>query len=113
MQLSKFRATWPFQALSDETRLRVTRVLATTGVPLPAGDLARALAVQPAHLSKHLQLLEISGLTETVREGRFRLISLSESHPSAPLIVAAVLAAEDDTGVFADDLTRLAGCLQL
>ena len=62
MQLSRMPCTWPFQALADESRFRVVRLLASMGTPLTAGQRAGALAYPPHHLSRHLHLLESAGL---------------------------------------------------
>lgn len=107
MQLTRMRATWAFQALADETRLRVVRALASVGSPLTAGQIARALEVNPTHLSRHLHVLEVAAITETVREGRFHCVNLGGSNPAAASLFAAVLATRDDSGVLTADLERL------
>jgi ArsR family transcriptional regulator, arsenate/arsenite/antimonite-responsive transcriptional repressor / arsenate reductase (thioredoxin) len=60
-----------FGALSQETRIRLMRLLAShqqTG--LAAGDIARALSLAPSTLSFHLSALEQSGLIQAERQGR-------------------------------------------
>ena len=106
MQRSKLSCTWPFQALADSNRFRVVRLLATVDTPLAAGQLAAALACAPSHISKHLEVLESAGLTQTVRKGRFRLVSLSEGATTG-LVAAVVLSMTDQGDVMAEDLARL------
>jgi ArsR family transcriptional regulator, arsenate/arsenite/antimonite-responsive transcriptional repressor / arsenate reductase (thioredoxin) len=60
-----------FSALSQETRLRLMRVLATVGATgMPAGELASRLSVAPSTLSFHLSALEQAGLIRPTRRGR-------------------------------------------
>lgn len=60
-----------FQALSQETRVRLLRLLATAGASgMPAGELAGRLSVPPSTLSFHLAALEQAGLVQSTRQGR-------------------------------------------
>src|SRR5262249_30487681 len=60
-----------FQALSQETRLAVLRLLVQAGPNgLPAGLIADRLAVQPSTLSTHLAKLERAGLVASRRQSR-------------------------------------------
>ena len=60
-----------FSALSQETRLRLMRLLATMGATgMPAGELAARLGVAPSTLSFHLAALEQAGLIRATRQGR-------------------------------------------
>ena len=73
-----------FSALSQETRLRLMRLLATMGATgMPAGELASRLAQPPSTLSFHLSALEQAGLVRSTRRGRqviyaVRIIGLRE-----------------------------------
>lgn len=107
MQMQRLRQTWPFQALGDETRFRVIRLLAAGGMPLSAGQVAMALNISPSGLSRHLQILEIAGLTRTEREGRKYYIGVCAAHPSVKSLCAAVLSMKDETGILAEDMARL------
>jgi DNA-binding transcriptional ArsR family regulator len=49
-------------ALADPHRRRVVDLLAAR--PRSAGDLARALAITPPAMSRHLKMLRLSGLVE-------------------------------------------------
>lgn len=73
-----------FSALSQETRLKLMRLLASTGATgMPAGELASRLALPPSTLSFHLSALEQAGLVRPTRRGRqviyaVRIIGLRE-----------------------------------
>lgn len=106
MQVFKLRATWLFQALADETRFRVVRLLASVGVPLTAGQLAEALGVASSHLSRHLHVLETAGLTRTERKGRSHYIELTTDASCSAPILEAVASIPDESGIFALDMNR-------
>ncbi len=60
-----------FGALSQETRLRIVRLLVTAGeTGLPAGAIAAAVGVSPSNLSFHLKELEAAGLARSRRAAR-------------------------------------------
>lgn len=70
-------ATKRLGALSQETRLKVFRLLVREGEEgLPAGRIAQELGVRPATLSFHLSLLEGSGLLKSRRESRSIIYSV-------------------------------------
>jgi len=106
VQLSRMPCTWPFQALADESRFRVVRLLASIGSPLSAGQLSAALRCEPNHISRHLQVLESAGLTRVERVGRFHFVSLRPDGANE-VLAAAVLRMPDDAGALAGDLARL------
>ncbi len=58
-------------ALSQETRLRIVRLLVTAGPEgMPAGAIGNALSAASSRLSFHLNHLEHAGLVASRREGR-------------------------------------------
>lgn len=66
-----------FAALADPTRRGVVELLRTR--PFRAGELAEALALEPAALSRHLRLLKKAGLVideHPENDARVRLYSL-------------------------------------
>lgn len=107
MQISRLKSTWPFQALADENRLRVVRLLAKAAAPLTAGQIATALKLQPNHLSRHLHVLEVAGLTAIERRGRSHFIFLRDAHRENGALFEAVRALNNDPEVFSEDMTRL------
>lgn len=64
-------AVTAFSALAHDTRLRVFRLLVKEGPDgLPAGEIAKELAVAPPTMSSHLAQLERSGLVRSWRVER-------------------------------------------
>ena len=60
-----------FGALSQESRLKVFRLLVQRGKPgLAAGTIAAQLNITPATMSHHLEQLSLAGLLSSRREGR-------------------------------------------
>nr|WP_295739071.1 metalloregulator ArsR/SmtB family transcription factor [uncultured Acidocella sp.] len=60
-----------FAALSQETRLRIVRLLVSAGPEgMAAGAIGEALAASSSRLSFHLSHLEHAGLIQSQREGR-------------------------------------------
>lgn len=60
-----------FGALSQETRLRILRVLVVAGDEgLAAGALAERVGVSPSNVSFHLKEMEMAGLVRAARQGR-------------------------------------------
>ncbi len=60
-----------FQALSQETRVRLLRLLAAAGPNgLGAGEIGRRLSVPQSTMSFHLSALEQAGLLQATRRGR-------------------------------------------
>lgn len=106
MQRCKLPASWAFQALADETRLRVVRLLVATGQGASPGALSATIGVPPSHLSRHLQVLESACLVVIKQNGRGRIVRAAEDRGINAPLYAALLAAEDASGVLAADLRR-------
>lgn len=71
MKLEERQALDAFSALSQETRLRMVRVLVQAGPEgLPAGAIGTALGVSSSGASFHLAHLERAGLILSRRESR-------------------------------------------
>jgi DNA-binding transcriptional ArsR family regulator len=65
------QAVRTFAALSQETRLRIVRLLVRAGPDgMAAGDIAEAMAVSASNVSFHLKELEHAGLARAQREAR-------------------------------------------
>lgn len=98
--------TRAFQALSDLTRLRLVRLLATADARGSVGTLAEALELPPSKISKHVGILAWTGLVVAHREGRRVWLTLSSSAPENEYVLAAALSVPDADGLFAGDLRR-------
>lgn len=60
-----------FQALADGTRLRLLRLLATTGEEICLCEFVDSLTEPEYNLSRHLKMLRQSGLVSATKEGRW------------------------------------------
>lgn len=69
--MNETQALAAFAALSQETRLRVVRMLVIAGPEgMPAGAIGEALDASSSRISFHLSHLEQAGLIRSEREGR-------------------------------------------
>lgn len=69
--MKSFNAVKKLNALAQETRLSVFRLLVRQGPGgLPAGEIAGRLKTHPATMSHHLALLERAGLVRATRVQR-------------------------------------------
>jgi ArsR family transcriptional regulator len=69
--MKEAQALEAFAALSQETRLRIVRLLVKAGPEgLPAGMVADEMGVSGSNVSFHLSQLERAGLIESRRESR-------------------------------------------
>ncbi|MCP4163737.1 MAG: winged helix-turn-helix transcriptional regulator [Deltaproteobacteria bacterium] len=58
-----------FKALSDETRLKIIKIMAARGNNLCVGAIASMLGVSQPAVSQHLKVLKNAGLVEANRDG--------------------------------------------
>jgi ArsR family transcriptional regulator, arsenate/arsenite/antimonite-responsive transcriptional repressor len=80
-QTDEQRALEAFAALSQETRLRIVRLLVKAGpAGLPAGAIGEAMDASSSRISFHLNHLEQAALVQSRREGRS--IIYSAAYPS-------------------------------
>lgn len=69
--MNETQALTALSALSQETRLRIVRLLVTAGpVGMPAGSIGDELGASSSRLSFHLTHLEHAGLIQSRRDGR-------------------------------------------
>ncbi|WP_323716365.1 ArsR/SmtB family transcription factor [Paracoccus aminovorans] len=74
--MNESQALAAFAALSQETRLRIVRLLVKAGPEgMAAGAIGEALGASTSRLSFHLTHLEHAGLIRSRREGRFIIYS--------------------------------------
>jgi ArsR family transcriptional regulator, arsenate/arsenite/antimonite-responsive transcriptional repressor / arsenate reductase (thioredoxin) len=71
ISMEEKQAVLGFSVLSQATRLRLVRLLASRGATgMPAGEIASVLRVAPSTLSFHLSALEQANLVQSTRQGR-------------------------------------------
>ena len=95
-----------FQALSDGTRIRVLRVLATGRTEACLCELVDSLLEPQYKLSRHLKVLRQVGLLAAEKDGRFVYHQLVMRHAHLKSLYAAIRALPDSDGTFAADLRR-------
>ena len=77
------RAVASFGALSQETRLRIIRMLVVSGpAGMAAGSIAEAAGVSASNVSFHLKELERAGLVSAERESRSIIYTADFEHLS-------------------------------
>jgi len=84
-----------FQAMGDETRLRILACLASSGeccLDVCACELVDSLQVKPSTLSSHLKILRDAGLVRMRKDGTWVYYRLNDELPG--YLVEAIRAAE-------------------
>ncbi|HEX5397220.1 MAG TPA: metalloregulator ArsR/SmtB family transcription factor [Candidatus Limnocylindria bacterium] len=81
-----------YKALGDESRLRITSVLAEFG-PMPVNELTSRVGLSQPLISWHLRIMRLAGLIETRRQGRIvicqlRTAAFEELHEAEARLVA-------------------------
>jgi DNA-binding transcriptional ArsR family regulator len=79
-----------FAALSQETRLRIVRLLVEAGPDgMPAGAIGEAVKASSSNVSFHLSCLERAGLIESRRDARS--IIYSAAYPALGALIAFLM----------------------
>jgi|YNPNPStandDraft_1061719.scaffolds.fasta_scaffold115684_2 ArsR family transcriptional regulator len=95
-----------FQALADETRLRLVTVLTLAENGVCVCELVDALRLPQYQVSRHLAVLKAAGLVEDHKEGTWAYYSLRRDLPSpVEAIIAALRGAPGEP--FQEDRKRL------
>ena len=96
-----------FQALSDETRLRIVMLLACQG-ELSVSDLVHALQLPQPKVSRHLAYLREAGIVAVRREAQWIHSRLDENAPSwREDVVIAALEGLKHNSLYEADRARL------
>ncbi len=106
MPFSKDPLALIYFSLSDETRLRVVRVMAMAGCSTYLSELASTLDLPMSKLSKHVNLLAWAGIILQERSGSWVLLSLARGAPHLEHLYASVTTLPDQEAVFSVDLAR-------
>jgi len=93
-----------FQALSDNTRLRIVRLLATTGQEICLCELVDTLLEPQYKLSRHLKALRQAGLLTSQKEGRWVYHRLTEEPDYLQQLYAMVRSLPDSNEIYSTDL---------
>lgn len=95
-----------FQALTDLTRVRVIRLLASTDEEACLCEFVDSLQEPEYKLSRHLKVLKSIGLLTAQRDGRWVYHRLVKDAPFLKALFSAVEAIPDTDGVFKRDLAN-------
>lgn len=106
MQILTIQPETLFQALADETRLRVIRLLATTGEEACLCELVDSLQEPAYKLSRHLKILRQAGLLSAQKDGRWVYHRLISKPSYLETLYATVRALPDPDQVYQADLVR-------
>ena len=106
MQMATIQPEEIFQALADETRLRVIRLMAVTGEECCLCELVDSLLEPSYKLSRHLKILRQAGLLASHKEGRWVYHRLLKEPIYLEHLFDTVQALPDPNGVYRADLER-------
>lgn len=106
MQIITIQPETLFQALADETRLRVIRLLATKDEEACLCELVDSLQEPAYKLSRHLKILRQSGLLSAQKDGRWVYHRLVSKPPYLKKLYATVRALPDPDQIYQADLAR-------
>lgn len=95
-----------FQALSDNTRLRIVRLLAETNDEVCLCEISETLDEPEYKLSRHFKILRQSGLLSATKEGRWVYHQVVRNTPFLNMLIGAVQALPDSEKIFNADLKR-------
>jgi ArsR family transcriptional regulator len=76
LRLSSARRTAVLKALADPRRFELLERIAKAGCPLGCAEARAALPISAATLSHHIKELELAGLINVRREGKFHFLTL-------------------------------------
>ncbi|VAW64414.1 hypothetical protein MNBD_GAMMA11-517 [hydrothermal vent metagenome] len=93
-----------FQALSDTTRLRIIRLLATTEQEICLCELVDTLLEPQYNLSRHLKVLRQTGFLTSQKEGRWVYHRLTTAPDYLQQLYSMVRSLPDTEGVYRMDL---------
>jgi len=95
-----------FQALAEETRLRIIRLMVVTAEESCLCELVDSLLEPSYKLSRHLKILRQAGLLSSQKEGRWVYHQLVTESPYLELLHSTVRALPDTEGIYSADLKR-------
>lgn len=107
MFLVNLKAEALFQALADPTRIRLVRLLASSGEEACLCECVDSLLEPPYKLSRHLKVLRQAGLLSSEKDGRWVYHRLVKDKPHLERLYAMILELPDTDQAFAKDMERL------
>ncbi len=96
-----------FKALSDGTRLRLVRILAFNQTAMCVCEFVDVLQEKQYNVSKHLKILDNSGILSRDKQGKWIYYGLSDYEDEASQkIFSAIASMPDPDGIFQLDQER-------
>ena len=95
-----------FQALADETRLRLIHLMVVSNEETCLCELVDSLQAPAYKLSRHLKILRQAGLLSSRKEGRWVYHRLVTEPAYLELLYATVQALPDLNDIYSEDLNR-------
>jgi len=106
MQLISIQPETLFQALADETRLRIIRLMVTTSEEACLCELVDSLQEPSYKLSRHIKILRQAGLLSSQKDGRWVYHSLVSKPLYLETLYATIHALPDSDQIYQADLER-------
>jgi len=106
MHIVTIRPETVFQALADEIRIRILRLMVDSGEEVCLCELVDCLQEPQTKLSRHLKVLRQAGLLSAEKEGRWVYHDLVKGVVYFKRLHALVRALPDEFGIYADDFQR-------
>lgn len=106
MQLIQIPIEDTFQALSDPTRLRIIRLLASTHEEACLCEFVDSLLEPQYKLSRHLKILRQAGLLDAEKDGRWVYHRLVTDPAHLTNLFALIAELPEPDGVYTADLKR-------
>jgi len=106
MQIITIQAEAVFQALADEIRLRIVRLMVTADDESCLCELVDSLLEPSYKLSRHLKILRQAGLLSSQKEGRWVYHQLVMKPAYLEQLYATVQALPDTNEIYSADLKR-------
>jgi len=106
MQMITIQPETLFQALADDTRLRIIRLLATVEEEACLCELVDSLQEPAYKLSRHLKILRQAGLLSSRKDGRWVYHRLVSKPPYMKKLYATIRALPDPDLFYQADLAR-------
>jgi ArsR family transcriptional regulator len=102
-----------FRALSDETRLRIVKLLLIR--ELCVCEIEQALNISQPRASRHLGILEDAGLLRSRRVGAWVHYSIADTQDKSPIreILGTMACTINDDPEILEDIKRLGSCVKI
>ena len=106
MQLTLIQPEAVFQALSDESRLRIIRLMSSVDDDACLCELVDSLQAPAYKLSRHIKILRQAGLLTSHKDGRWIYHGLVKKTKHLDLLYKSVRALPDPSFIYQADLER-------